>query len=52
MILTDKEFADDIATISEEMHPAQNILRNTELEEDEKGVAQSRWGGYKFKRLN
>ena len=32
MILTDTDFADDIATISEEMQQAQKMLRNIEIE--------------------
>ena len=32
VILTDIDFADDIATISEEMEQAQNMLRNIEIE--------------------
>ena len=32
VILTDTDFADDIATISEEMEQAQNMLRNIEIE--------------------
>ena len=32
VILTDTDFADDIALISEEMEQAQNMLRNIEIE--------------------
>ena len=32
VILTDTDFADDIAAISEEMEQAQNMLRNIEIE--------------------
>ena len=32
VILTDTDFADDIATTSEEMEQAQNMSRNTEIE--------------------
>ena len=38
MILTDIDFADDIATISEEMDHAQDMLRNIELEATKAGL--------------
>lgn len=38
MILTDIDFADDIATISEEMDHAQDMLRNIELEGTKAGL--------------
>ena len=38
MILTDIDFADDIATTSEEMDHAQDMLRNIELEATKAGL--------------
>lgn len=38
MILTDIDFADDIATISEEMDHAQDMLRSIELEGTKSGL--------------